>query len=439
MRKIWKGAIISILLCGIGFYVFVIYKQHSSYRTTRIPENTTSLIRVDVYRIYKSMLPDYFGRKKREGTPMFEGLVIPANIFVYTVKGKQPTTLFSSLQLDDAGAFETSLKKQKNLVPEPAKIPGIAVWMSPDKSWAIAFNQERVVVAYSAKKEPVLDILSDILLDKNTISIAKSKFKTIKKQEGHLTYLSGANSGHLEFNKGNITASLTIAGIGKAVLPSVQHQQPDSHNIINLWLYADMSPWLHQKNFTIDTITICGDSLLASHPKGIEMALSQPVLQKDSVVTYEYNDDFEKVATVTVNETAVPGIFIRAAADAILLQAYLQRQGIIGYDSGLVSKRIVPLYQLYSTQTKEYLQWSTVKGSAVSNTLSTSNTFFGLKIDFGRLAQQPEFSLIHRYLKPFKNLDAKGTKAKNNEVQFDAILYFKEDKRQALWQLMDIL
>lgn len=440
LKKIFSAVAIAILLCGIGCYAFVKYKQHRSYTTTSIPKNAASLIRIDVYRIYTSLLPGYFGRKKRAGAPLFEGLVVPANIFLYTVKGRQPTTVFSSLELNDAVAFEASLKKQKNLIRDTGKMPGIEVWTSSDKLWTIAFNQKQVAIAYAIKKEPVLDMLTDILLNKNTITVSNSKFRTIKDQEGHIAYLSGGSNGVLECNKGNITASLNISGMGADVPSSVQLQQFDNKNVINMWLYGDLKPWLHQKNFSSDTIMLNGDSLLASHPKGIEIALGQSVLQKDSVVTYEYNDDFEKVPTVTVHETTVPGLFARAVTDPDLLKGYLQRQNIISRDSGLVNKKIFPLYQLYTAQTKEFLQWSTVKGSVFDNTLSTSsNAFFGLQVNFERLSQQQEFALIHGYLKSLKTFNAKGIKTGQDEVRLDAILYFKDSKSQVLWQLLDML
>lgn len=434
-RKIIWITMAVILLPFVSFWLFLQYQIRQSYQT-RIPVSTNAIIKVDVYAIYKSMLGEFFRKRKDSRTEEFKGIDLPANLFFYTLGGKQSTTLLTSLPIKNLSEFEKSLKSWQ-LIPSTLSLKkDIHLFTNAEGSLTLLYNDKTIAFAYSKDKEPVTDELMAILENSNMIAVSDSKFKAIEKQTGHISFLAGDKTGSLDFNKGNIHALIHLP-LGDFTVPTeVKHQIMPSESAAQMWLYADLKPMLAGKQYSIGNVIISGDSLARSNPRGIEWMIDgTSIVQKDSIVTYEYNDDFEKVATVTVNERHVPGIYGSLNAEASALSGYLERQQILLADSGIINKEVFPLYQLYVTQTDAFFSINTVKTTTQNQHDISSPNFLSVDMNFEKLLQQQEFAILHKYIGSYKRLKATGTKGKDN-ITIDATLYFKNSKESALLQFM---
>lgn len=435
MKKFLSITTAILVLLFVSFWGYMQYQRHISYQTL-IPANTRVLIRVDVFDIYKSMLGEYFNRKKGRIESPLEGISIPANIFLFTLKDKQPTTLFTTLPIDNLDTFRRHLSSWDTLGQTIKATPDITIFTNNARTLTIAFTATRAAFAYAAGKEQVQQALIDLLQQKNTVAVRNSAFRDIQKQDGHITQLSGENKGSLDFNSGNIALQMDLSVEGLAVPAEVNHRGSQQQDILNLWLYADLKPFLAQQTFGIDTFRINGDSLLASQPKGFTFSIGPPQAQIDTVVTYEYNDDFEKVPTASVKETMAPGIVLNVDANAMSLYRYLQQQHCIGAD-GEVNRSLFPLYQLYAHTSSDQLQLSTSKNTSPVTGRITSGNFFHLFIDFTRLEGQKAFALIPAYTRRFQQLEAKAIKSTQQQCRLEVKLYFKDRQKHALLQLLD--
>lgn len=436
-RFLWR-LIIIIVVCCVSVYGYVQYQRNISYQTP-ISKNASRIIRVDVYGIYKSMILDFFSRKKSKRESMFRGISIPANIFIYTLKGKQSTTLLASFPVKNKADMEASLKEQGQWINVGKVMPGISVATTADKTWTVVYNDRRIAFAWSLHQEKVQEALLEIVQEQNTIAVANSPFKTVQEQEGHITFQSGENKGSLDFGRGNIKAFMSLAAKDYRIPQTAEHLETGSGDAIHLWLYADLQPLLQGKIYAGDSMQISGDSLLACHPGGLELAVTQPVTQREEVVTYTYNDDFEKIATTTIQEHTVPGIYAWLKADVQSLSGYFKKQGIISKDSGVVRKSLFPLYQLYAAGSQEYLQFSTLREISGERKKVKDAFFLGVMINFGKLLQQQEFSVIHKYMKPFTLLELRGRKDQGQHVSLEGTLYFTDSHKHALLQLLNLL
>jgi hypothetical protein len=271
-RRFIYLAIILIAVVLISFWGYIKYQQQASYQTP-IPKNTTAILRVDVYRIYKSMLAGYFEKKNPRQQNILKGISIPANIFCYTVKGKQPTTFFLSVPVDDVEKLQQSLRAQK-LVLAQEDVDGITILTTANKKWTIAYNNTYLAVAYSAEREMVADMLTDIILQRNMVPVANSSFKAVCSEKGHLTFLSGANKGSLNLNRGSITATFALSARNLSIPAKTNHQETQREDAINLWCYADFRPLIAGKTFSFDSLSIHGDSLLKYNLNGIELTIA---------------------------------------------------------------------------------------------------------------------------------------------------------------------
>lgn len=424
-----------LVLLFVSFWGYIQYQGHASYQT-RIPANTSVLIRVDLFGIGKSLVWEYLGRKKAAKSQGLKGISVPANLFIFSLKDKQSTTFFSTLHISNIRDFEQSLAAWQQPGNRHEVLSGVHILTNASQSFTLAYNDTRAVFAYSPVKEQLQQTMIDILQDKNTIAVANSAFRDIKEQDGHVTFLSDAHSGSIDFYKGSIQLQADLATQGFTLPAQVSHPGADTTNAMSLWLYAGCRPLLAGQVFKVDTFHINGDSLLAYQPKGFSFRIGQPQLQKDSVITYDYNDDFEKVATVSIVEKSVPGMVLEADADGTGLYHYLVRQHIIKEDSSMINRQVFPLYQAYATSSATRLQLSTAR-AAISAPQTQSNDFFGLYINFARLQQQPELAALRRLLAPFDNMEARAYPRGNNRCVLKGKLTFKEKNKNALLQLLD--
>ena len=434
-RFVWL-TITVIIVVLVSFWGYIKYQQQTSYQTS-IPKNTTALLRVDVYGIYKSMLGEYFRKKKSRPQNILKGIAMPANIFCYTVKGKQPTTFFLSVPVDDVKKLRESLSTLK-LIPVREEVNGISIVTTLNKKWTIAYNNTYLAIAYSAEREMVTDLLEDIVFQRNMVPVASSNFKAVCFEKGHLTFLSGANKGSLNFNQGNITGTFTLSGKNLNIPAKTNHQKTEADDAMNLWCYADFSLLLTGKTFSLDSLSIHGDSLLKYNLHGIEMTIAKPVLQRDSVITYDYNDDFEKVATTTIKEKKVPGISFMISADAHSLYQYLLRANIMDKEHSIVKRSLFPLYQLNTAERYGHLDVSTIKETPAQKPTITSPHFFGLYINFERLMLQDDLILFHKYIKPYRLLEARAERKNVQEIKLDVTLFFKDNNRQSISQILEM-
>ena len=424
-----------LVLLFVSFWAYIQYQRSVSYKT-HIHKDTSVLIRVDVYDIYRSLLSDYTQIKRKKKESFLGGLGIPANIFVFTLKHKQPTTLFAALPIEDPGELERSLKQHAAAWTLVEGISGMYMKQSKDGKWTIAYNAKVMAMAYAPSRENITAELSDLVLKKNTVMVSQSPLSAIKEQEGHITFTNGSYQGHINFGKGAIDASAMIPAKDWNIDAKAQHCEPGKASALFMWCSALPEVLIRDKTFSAGAVMISGDSLLAAGLKGFELEITDPVVQLDSVVSYDYNDDFEKVATVSVKENKVPGLYAALNADPVQLSAYLERQHILDADSGTVNPAVFPLYKLYSAPGASGILLSTLKGEIKDAARLTSPEFFKLYIDFDRLKAQPEFAIVQQYFQSFTVLDIRATCPDANQIQAQGKLQLKNKNTNALLQLL---
>lgn len=437
MKKFLTVTAAILVLLFVSFWGYVQYQRHRSYQT-RIPKNVQDMARVDVYALYQSLLGDYFKIRKKKKERFLEGIDLPANIFIYNLAGRDATTLYTTLPLSDKAALEQSLQKQSSFWQAPEVQPGgISIRQSADHSWTIAYNAAMVSIAYSARKENTTATLTDLLQQKDMVAVKDSRLASIKSINGPVVFTDGNYSGHIDFKQGKITGEVLIPAKDFSVPAVMQHRQAFDAPVLQLWYTAGTLPWLSHRNFTVDNLMLQGDSLLAAGLTGFELQVAGAVIQKDSVVNYEYNDDFERVATVAVKENKVPGIYAWLYGKGPALEQQLQRQQWLRTDSSIVNPAVFPLYRLYVSSGASALQFSTDR-NAVAEKNTTTGDFFGLYINFDRMRGYEEFAALQPYIKLWKQLDAKATLGSDHIIKATAGLQLQHAETNALLQLLQL-
>lgn len=437
-KKVLVILIAVIILLCLCLYAYIGYHRNKAFHSP-IHKSATSLVRINIYDLYQSMLRDYFSIKQEDGASMIEGLEIPSDIFLYPVSGKQSTTLFTLINITDSKTFSNTIKKWQLKQSEHSLPPGISLLSNASGSLTVAYDSEHIALGFSKGKEDIADILLALLQEKDVVPVNESPFSGIRQQDGHIVWMSKNGSGVINFRKGHINAELSLLIPGLLGAEAATHQVPDKNAVLGMWLYAAAEQLGKGKAFTANNFDLAPDSFRRYHLKGFELAITKPVVQRDTVVTYEYNDDFEKVPSTTIQENSVPGLNAVIDCDATGLYAYLQRQGIINTDSNQVSKKIFPLYQVYAFPGEKYLALSTAKQPGEQREEETSADFFGLDINFAAMSKQPEFDFLKQYIERLDKLQARASKAKDGKIDLNAILWLNNKDINALWVLLENL
>ena len=445
MKKLLKITVVIILSLLIFFLGTFKYRQYKANGVS-IPKNATSLVKLNVDEIYKSIAANlisnpgyYFKSDTNKSTkPKFEdfdhGLKIPASIYLYTLKNQPKTAFFSRFEIKELDHFEhfllSTLKLQvvksgKNGNYSKSKTGNVAVY----------YNTKYAAIAISTEVINFEPILNKILNQKDFIEVGKSNFDLVKNSTEHVAFADGEHFGTLNFGKGTI--NFTDEFVSKSIIPAAKpvYRKFNNESAISFWVNADFTTTAKQ-TLKLKNTSLERDSIAKYYQRYLDFEWVNTTQQIDSIITYDYNDDFEKVEKVTLQKRDVPNLVLNISADAIGLKKYLSSRSIINLDSGIVNKSVFPLYNVFVGEDNDRLVLSTSKGSKVGASTESSNDFFALNVNFLKLNKQINQPLLTRYTKNLTLLEVNGNKQENGKIKIDGKLAFVNKNINSLYQLL---
>ncbi|AUC74629.1 hypothetical protein [Olleya sp. Bg11-27] len=441
IKKIVKRAAISISVLLLIFKGILMYRDYVSYHDV-IHKNADHIVKVRVDGILQTIAlnavvnPSFYLKKENKKDSVIEekdngkGVSIPANVFLYTIKEYSKKTLFASLKISDTLDFKNYIESQFHITAFEIT-SRFTVGVNKDEKIQIAFNDKQCVVVYNPNKEDVNQVFVDLLNDGKTLDSSDPKWSAIKEANSHINYLTKNNTIDLDFKSGQVVVN------GNVVLPvfldvpktlkgtrfSKDASITLDLNVLSTLKYIS----LNHNNFTIDT-----DSLNAYYKGHLALEVTKSTMQIDSIISYEYNDDFEKVETLTAVEKEVPEINIEVTSDGSKLYKYLENKAII--NNGRLNKEVFPLYQLKVDSTENGLFASTnLKADFTPEDLENVNVL-ALNIDFKKLQEQNYFPMLNTYLEKLLTLEVNGTNSLDETIAIDGLIQLKNKEINALAQ-----
>ncbi|MFC6098975.1 hypothetical protein [Olivibacter domesticus] len=424
------GLILLVLfLIGLGVFYF---RQKQSYKQN-IPQNITSLTRINVDGILKSIVwnaitnPAYYiktnNQKKEKGKrPLNIGLKIPANLFFYTVKNKPNTTCFTSLSIDDSIAFKAFTHQILDIKDYQVydRDKHIRWAKSKNGKVTIAYSKDKLAISFSATSENTLEILVDVLHQKNTQKVKESLFfKQLSNKEEHITYTNDSSILIANFNRGELDLQGSIRSsmlIGKKKLKPKKFAD---NSLVKGWLAADITPFIRKNRQFFDQHHVPADTLLRYYGSYLDFEWkNQQIIQKDTIITYDYNDDFERVEKRTIKEERVPEIYLALEASPHLAN-YIPKQVYYKFQSGTTANR---LYFGTGTSFKD------------DHVNSLSGHFFYLFVNAEKLFNNEQFPQLKRYTTAMKSFTMKGRTEEGSLINLEGKLDFKEPTINSLVQ-----
>lgn len=446
MKKFLKITAVIILLLPIFFVGIFKFRQHQADQI-HIPKNTTALIKVSIDEIYKSLALNmiahpgfYFKSFKKDSTSKTDklesGLTIPASIYFYTIKGQASTTLFTRFNIDDLSEFEAFLKNTLQLTVSK-KQNGITYAKNRLGNVALYFNSKNVAMAVSGKAANFGQILTDILKQKNFEPLAGSdNYKTITNDKEHISFIEGENGGNINFKNGELLFSyIRNQPVNTKFKTGIIHRIPNENSIVYLWYNGSLSEH-NTKSFQYKNLKIQPDTINKYFDDRLDFEWTKSITKTDSVITYEYNDDFEKVEKISLQENSLPLFSLQLDLKSMGLKNYLSKIGLINPDSGTVNKSIFPLYKVYATETDKNLTFSTQRNLKSNTKKIKSDDFFYLSVNFLKLNAALKTPLIAGYTKALKGLEIKGNMIEGKSLKFNGKMKLVNPEINSMYQII---
>jgi len=449
MKKFLKITAAIVILPLVFFAGLLKYRRYQSAETL-IPRNASGIIKINIDELYRTIAsnmiahPGYYfksdikndtiGSKKPD--KFNNGLTIPASIYFYTVE-RNPGIYFSRFELKNVEDFENSLRDLIHLEIKK-RTEGTNMAKSKLGNLVIYYNSKSAAISLSVKAENTDQVLMDILNQKNFIKVKDSKFKYLANKTTHLAFETAQNQGSVDFQNGIVNFSSVFVARDILLSNNPLHRKPKPYSSVSFWLNANLKPGKH-KTYSFKNFSFEQDSLLKYYNGQIDFEWTNSTLQTDSVITYEYNDDFEKVEKVSLIKRKIPSISVNIGSKGNGLKNYLTRQGLINSDSNTVNKNAFPLFKVFVNSNQENLNFSTLKKQNILTSKVASTDFLYLNVDLIKLGQQLETPFMTSYFKTLKSLEVKGKLLDNKKVEIDGKLELKDGNINSLYQILKSL
>ena len=445
MKKFFKIIAVIILSLLIFFVGIFKYRQYRANQVL-IPRNATSVLKVSTDEILRSLAanmianPRFYLKSDDQPKPtvvqnkLASGLRIPASLYLFTMENQSTNAIFTRFDVKSKNNFETFIQqtlkfkilKQQN---------GMSFASSSLGNVVICYNTEAAAIVFSGEIKNFDSILINLLKQENFLKLSKSKFNTLKASSHHIAYSDTKNRFNIDFITGafNFDAEFSTEAVVPAAEP--KHRIFNKESTASFWLNADF-PTTENKTYRFKNAIIERDSLLKYYKGYLDFEWTNSTSQTDSIITYEYNDDFEKVEKITLQKKEVPNFTLNIAADANGLKSYLNLQGIINLDSGTVNKSVFPLYKAFISGNSQQLLLGTNKDLEVDTKKEGSKDFLFLDVNFKKLNTQLNVPGINRFLKSFDRLSIKGKAVNAHQVRLDGRVTLINEDINSLYQLL---
>ena len=438
--KITAAIVILLLVCYFGFFK---YRQIQANNIS-IPVSTNALLKINVDELYKTLALSYIKHPKQYSggdkkgikekiDDLNTGLKIPANIYLYSLNGSGKTTFFSSFELKDTLAFNHFIAKNTSL-PLIKKDTGF--FQSKDSTICILFNTTNAVLAFTPQKEQVKTVMAEILNQKKMVKIGESKFNNLVDLSDHVLFQDAENLCKVNFTDGKISFSNEFISKLIEPAPKPQHRVLNPESTVSMWLNGKYKSNLPKKNLATSPSILSKYNFLKFYKGYLDFEWTNTITQVDTVVGYEYNDDFERVEKKILQDRKIPAIAINMSANDQEVSDYLKSLGVLDQPTGKISRTMIPLYQTYFKGNGGNIQLSTLQSIKPDLKRIPAEDFFYFKVDFKKLLKQMPMPLIAENLRNFSQLEIKAKSIGKDKIKLESELLFLNEDANALIQLL---
>lgn len=338
------------LFWGIG-----LYRQYVSYKEA-VHKDAGMVIKVGVDKWLEKMAfnalanPSYYFKNNKRKRALSKtgngerGFYLPANIFLFNLN-HNPHTFFIKLKVTDPTAFRAFLRKKLD-IGHYTERNGITIGKSASHSKIqVAYHANTALLSFAVKGGDQSVALYEMLEDRNGfMETSDERITLLKSMQADISVYHKKGKGYLNFLNGAIEMRAELDSLQNWEVPNrIRHYPGTEHEALHFWLAGkwtgrNIGPF-HLKDKVIPI-----DSLLCLSAGYSEMRVQGNTFQKDTIIEYGYDADFEKTEIKTLEERRVPAVSVLMEGDADRIQRLLNGSGTLW--NGSLHPSLFPMLQL---------------------------------------------------------------------------------------------
>jgi len=363
MRKKWLYFFIVLIFIVVALYVWR-YKQSQVFEN-RVPAHATKLVNVNLRQIENHLLFDFLShpitylraRKRKDSlkkpkTSLTKGLSIPRNILFYTNSKELKNNWFSSpVAVNDKEKLSRFLLKEKFL--QSAENNTVFYTKA---NLVLALKNEQLILALKTNiKVNIFPLLSSLFDIKDYLSIDNNNLKPLINSNSDVSFSSGKDSFEANFKKG----FFELQGVlNSDLFISNTNQIPNKNSVFVMSGKVNndntyFNKFLAEKKDKFNEIThLSLDSVFNKWSGEFNIDLASIEQKTDTIVSYEYDDDFNKVEIKTTQKKAIPTLVSAfGQVDDSSLSDYFYRKNTIQIIENDTIFTAIPVYKFLATVT----------------------------------------------------------------------------------------
>lgn len=416
MRRFFVAVLVLSIVVILALWAVVHHRNQTSYNMALIDQRATWVIKVNVGALTREIgwnafwNPSFYtdaesnevmDKKKVTKT----GLRSPANVFLFQLEDEAiwSNTTFGVLNIDDETVLAKFLQAELQLSTGQDEQGRYA----KGERVLVRYDDTHVVFALSslshkedkANEMIVMDQLGDYLNGTHLVGVKDSRHSEVLDQSGHLVAM-GTEQISVDFLEGEIAFSYTRDRALSDPQPTGASSTTDSSFVR---LHGNITEWIPSgKTFSVGDYSLHSDSLRQYVSDIVVAEWKGMTTQTDSVVVWEYDENFEMREVVEIVERATPDFYVSVQGETAKLKHYLQHQGVLDTNSGEVDNAFFPLFRVFWEQEDGWLTLRTQPaGDEDAKEVETIDTGFYLSANIDAIKEHTSMPKIARYIAPF--------------------------------------
>jgi len=434
MKRIKRVLIITLsLLLGIviGLYIYLQIRDQASNRQL-VHKDSSAILKVAVDDIAIDMLSNVLinpsmwqGSSTSDSTKVSgwtDGIKIPANIYFFSI-GNQLNDLYTYQKLKDEAKFLDRLLSVLHL--DSSAIHSVAdYWYVQSANGKISFmgNKDNVLVGLSSSSGAMLNKMQTIWAarEQQLLPIDKLQGFNGSTFDSDMLYVNLHNQDTYRFNfsmgKINVEAKVDAQAFGLKASSMVRKMDKD--NILSFYCQADIGPFLAQRIPLFANNEELRNFLMYSYAGYVDLQWKKgQVVQQDTIIAYDYDDNFEPVEIQEVREELVPNLLMTI-------------KGKSGTNDQIPDKLF---YKVTKTVDKDYIILRTALTDTSSLLLEPATHFLSLQYNYDEAVKEALGSLD--MLKGIKSIVLTGKEQEGKYAFLSGEIKLLESSLHPLLQL----
>jgi hypothetical protein len=334
MRKFFFGLLSVLLLLIVGIWIFFSVRAEKSL-DAQVHKESDALIQISIDRLLGEIATNavmhpftYFGKDTSEQSEdevvkrikiWQSGWTVPARLIFFSTP--EDSTVFYSLQkINNAQRFREFVLQSLNISVDSLLDPtDLSYLVSKDKRIALLSNEHNFILSVGTSTSDRRERMQHLLTNENgdlvnISAIAGTDFLTTKSD---ILYANLHDSTRLnvDFRNGKIQVEGLLYSTLWRANAKARKRILHENNILNVALDADLRPLMQKYQSTLANFKIPVDTLQRYFGGYIDMQWKQGnVVQTDTIVAYEMDENFEMTEKKELREELVPNLQITVKA-----------------------------------------------------------------------------------------------------------------------------